>query len=188
MNREQWLTEIAQRMETLFKSKNYPLKPYRVTCGWPCRLGLSLRAPRIGECHPVVSSKGGVMEIFVSPRLDKPLDVAGVVVHELTHVAVGTEWSHGTRFKAAMKALGLVGKPTSAMPGEKLNETLQKHIDQLGAYPHAALEPVRTAAKSGSAVKLLCDCGCNFRMSRKWLEESGVPICGCGKPFNIVEK
>lgn len=39
---------------------------------------------------------------------------------------------------------------------------------------------------SGSRLlKVECGaCGCNVRMTRKWIETAGTPTCGCGNPMN----
>jgi len=29
-------------------------------------------------------------------------------------------------------------------------------------------------------LKVVCECGCVVRMTRKWLDEVGPPTCGCG--------
>lgn len=186
LNREGWLTELAKQVEPIFKG--LPIAAYRITCGWPCQNALSLRKRRIGECHGVQSSKGKVNELFISPTIDNPLEVAGVVCHELTHVVAGVEAAHKGKFVKLSKLIGLVkGKPTVAMPGERLNEKLEKIIKSLGKYPHQALLPVaRTKTKSSSVTKLVCSCGCFVTISNKWLEEVGPPTCACGNQMGVV--
>ena len=190
MNREQWLTEMAKEMEPLYKLKGYPLSGYRLTCSWPVQRAVSTKGRRLGECHAPVTSKSGVAEIYISPLLYDPLEVSGVVCHELIHAAVGVEAQHKGKFIAACKNLGLTkGKPTSAMPGDRLNDQLKKIIERLGPYPHAGVElKMREVKKSsGSGIKVKCGaCGCNFRMSPKWLNESGAPTCGCGELMSIT--
>src|SRR5262245_3291211 len=119
-NREGWLTEVASQVEPFFVG--FKLDPYRVTCGWPSRNGLGRRMRRVGECHGSKSSKAGIHEIFISPLLDKPLEVAGTLCHELAHAAAGIDAAHGKDFVKVCKHVGLTrGKPTSVMPGERLN-------------------------------------------------------------------
>jgi len=37
------------------------------------------------------------------------------------------------------------------------------------------------AKKQGCRLlKVVCECGCVVRMTRKWLDEVGPPTCGCG--------
>lgn len=178
--------EIAHQLDPLFKQRGYVQPPYRITCGWPCKNGLGRVSRTLGECHSLKSSKTGVGEIFISPCLDDPLKVAGVVSHELAHNAVGVAAGHKGKFVTCCKHLGITkGKPIHAMPGEKLSQTLQGFIDKIGAYPHSALEPVKKLVKASGQIKLICTCGCNFRISQKWLDESGIPLCGCGASMEI---
>ena len=132
-NREGWLTEVSRGMEYLFKG--FSLSKYRVTCGWPC-VGALSKARRVGECHGAKSSKDGVFELFISPVLDDPLEVAGTVCHELAHVAAGIDARHGSGFVKVCRHVGLTkGKPMSASPGPYLEERLGKLLLPLGPYP-----------------------------------------------------
>jgi hypothetical protein len=179
-NREQWLNDLAKQVEPIFRG--YKLDPYRLTCGWPCRRGLSNKQRVIGECHALESSAGGVHEIFISPTLDKPLEVAGVVCHEIAHVAAGIKAAHKGRFIQVCKHIGLTkNKPTSAAPGTELEERLQKILDRQGEYPHKALIPMaKVIIKPKSQFTLVCrECGCKVSISAKWLDEVGAPTCGC---------
>lgn len=187
MNREGWLTELAKKAEPLFKGFHLP--DYRVTCGWPSRNAMGNKSRRIGECHGAKSSKGGVFELFISPTIEKPLEVAGVLCHELAHVAAGIEAAHGKFFVRVCKTVGLTkGKPTQVMPGADLNDKLQKLIDPLGSYPHSAIVPVLKPVKPSSTLSLECPCGCRVSMGKKWANEVGYPVCACGKTFVIREK
>lgn len=186
-NREGWLTELARMCEPLFKG--YTLGKYRVTCGWPCVGGLSPKKRRIGECHSAKSSKDGTYELFISPVLDKPIDVAGTLVHEMAHIAAGIEAAHGKRFKVVANYVGLTkGRATEAGPGSLLTEKLGKLTAKLGAYPHSALIPAMKVKKAPSSLKLVCaDCGCVCVMSNKWITEAGTPTCGCGGPMVLED-
>ncbi len=149
---------------------------YRVTCGWPVTGGLA-RNRRVGECHSDKSSAGGVFEIFVSPTLAEPLEAAGIKA------------AHGKGFVKVCQHVGLVkGKPKSVMPGDRLNERLAIIISGLPAYPHQALTgtPKEKSAKGPTSLKLVCkECGCELRISFRWLEEAGPPVCGCGGELGV---
>jgi hypothetical protein len=179
-NREGWLTELARLVEPFYKV--FKLEPYRLTCGWPSRFALGKKSRRIGECHSHRSSKGGLFEIFISPVLDNPLDVAGTVCHEIAHVAAGIEAQHKGRFVEVCKHVGLTkGKPTEASPGKHLAERLNRIISKLGPYPHKALVPAFKVAKTSSSFTLVCAaCGCRVSISAKWLREAGPTTCACG--------
>lgn len=183
MNREAWLTEMAARAVPLC-FRDFTMPPYRVTCGWPCSGGLAAKSRRIGECHGAESSKSGHFEIFVSPVLDDPLDVAGTVCHELAHVVAGIEAAHGKEFVRVCRAAGLTaGKPRSVGPGPQLTERLRAITARLGPYPHAAIigERKEKEKKPPTSTSVECvECGCRMTISYNWLGRAGPPTCGCG--------
>lgn len=182
MNREQWLTEVAGRIVDLYRERGVTVGAHRLTCGWPCRNALGKRVRRIGECHAVESSKAGLSELFISPSIDDPLQVAGTICHELIHVAVGVKQEHNSVFVEACRKVGLTkGRPTQVMPGKRLEPVLSRIVEAVGPYPHAALEPVgiKKPKKDSPLVKLVCTCGCSFRVNSKWLVV-GMPACVCG--------
>jgi hypothetical protein len=156
--REEWLTQLSQMVLPVFKSWN--MAPFRVTCGWPC--------------------KG---EIFISPALDDPLDVAGTVCHEMAHVAAGIKAGHGQGYRKVCRSVDLTkGSPTNASPGPVLTDRLHRIVESLGDYPHMALVPVvKLVKRPKTAVTLAClNCGCRVRIALKWLDQAGPPMCGCG--------
>lgn len=181
--REEWLNELAKRVRPLFKG--FAMAPYRLTCGWPCRMALGRRRRAIGECHALESSKAGVHEIFISPLLDRPVEVGGVVCHELAHVAAGIKDGHGKGFVKVCKHVGLTkNRPTSAAPGKILEDRLVKMVETLGAYPHSAVVPHLKPAKPRTSVKLVCpNCQCVVTMGLRHLTAAGLPTCGCGTLF-----
>lgn len=181
LNREGWLTQLAHQIEPIFRGMKLP--SYRLTCGWPSRNALSHAKRRIGECHGQQVSSAGVFELFISPLLDKPGEVAGTVCHELTHVAAGIEAGHKGKFIKISKQIGLTkGKPTTAQPGKELAERLERIWERLGQYPHSAIIPVFSKAKPAtSRITLRCRCGCSVQISTDWVAKAGLPTCGCGK-------
>jgi len=182
MNREDWLTEVARRLEPMFRRKGYYSKAYRVTCGWPCTRAVSTSRRRVGECHPPERSDGNVYEVFVSPTVADSVEVAGIVCHELIHASVGVECGHEGAFRLACKHLEMKGKPTQAVPGGKMLAEVERIVRELGVYPHYKVEvPRRAAARQEPPVRLECaKCGCRVTISRKWLADAGHPTCGCG--------
>jgi hypothetical protein len=183
-NREAWLTELAARAEVFFRG--FDLGRYRLTCGWPSRGGLAKKARRVGECYAPECSRDGTHEIFVSPVLDDPQEVAGTVCHEMAHVAAGIPAGHGPVYKKVCRHVGLVGRPTNAMPGELLRERLAKIIDRVGPYPHSALTGVLKVKKPPTSFTLACGaCGCLVRISSRWLTTAGFPVCGCGESMAL---
>ncbi len=75
-NREGWLTELAAQVRPIFTG--FEIGPYRVSCGWPSERALGKKSRVIGQCFACRVSKGGIFEMFISPLLEKPIEVAGV--------------------------------------------------------------------------------------------------------------
>jgi hypothetical protein len=181
LNREAWLTEVTKFVHPLFSGWN--MGKYRVTCGWPCKNGLGKRVRRVGECHPSESSKGGVHEMFISPMVGDSIQAAGIVCHEMAHIAATVGSGHKGEYIKVCKHVGLTkNKPTQAAPGDKLEERLKKFIDiKIGIYPHEAMDPIlKEVEKKKTSVKLECECGCRVVMQLKWYQSVGAPTCACG--------
>lgn len=142
VNREAWLTELANAIERdIFE--NVVVPAYRISCGWPSRRAVGHKR-RLGECHSVMASKANVYEIFISPVLDNPITIAGVICHEMTHIVAGIWDGHGKHFRRICRYIGLDrGKPCSRMPGVELQSRLEQLVEevesQVGSYPHRAL-------------------------------------------------
>lgn len=190
-NREEWLTEVAKLIVPIFQVPEFP--KFRVTCGWPVSNGLANKKRTIGQCFGAESSGDGSFEIFISPLLDKPMDVAGTVAHELVHVVAGIEAGHKSKFVRFAKRIGLTnGKPTQASPGKQLEDTINgllvKH--KIPEYPHKAISPKGKVVDSSKAkdVTLTCtECQCKIRITFAWITKSGIPTCGCGGTMDTAQ-
>lgn len=186
-NREQWLAAAVAALTPLFVKQGYKVPKVRVSCGWPSSRGLSAKKPSIGECWDAKASTDKVHQIFISPRLKKPLDSFGVVptlVHEIAHAVVGLKEKHNRVFLKCVRAVGLTGKATATTGSKEFLAACKPLLKKLGDYPHAQLNPSYRPTKKQTTrlVKAECpDCGYNVRVTRKWLEESGAPLCPCNK-------
>ena len=159
----------------------------RVSVGWPSKRPLSWKQRAIGQCWPTIASRDHATEIFVSPYVDEPVEVAGVLVHELLHAAVGTNAKHGPAFKRACKAVGLEGKATATTPGDELAANLAHIVDVLGPYPHGSLDASVLPKQSTRLLKAECqDCGYVVRVTAKWAKVA-APICGCCETPMLIE-
>lgn len=184
MTREQWLNDMVTHLRPLFEAHGYTVpENVRITCGFPSQKATA-RSRRIGECWDSEASDGKVFEIFISPVLHETLIVAATVAHELVHATVGLHHSHRAPFAKCARAIGLEGKMTATVPGERFQTWFDtKH--QLGAYPHQKLNPGSRGKKQTTRmIKVACP-NCTdepyvVRMSRSTLE-LGLPSCGaCG--------
>lgn len=75
---------------------------------------------------------------------------------------------------------------TATHAGDKLKKALAQIARDLGAYPHAALNPNMRPTKKQSTrlLKMVCmKDGYTIRTTRKWIDELGAPTCACGREF-----
>jgi hypothetical protein len=177
-HRDAWLAAAAEHFKPDFEAYGYPLpERLRVTCGWPSKGALALKARRIGECWHPKASADRTVEIFISPFLADPVEVGATLVHELDHAAVGLECGHKGPFKWLALQLGLEGPMRSTQAGTHLTERLNVLCNQLGPYPHAALNGQLRKKQGTRLLKCECRmCGYTIRITKKWLKV-GLPIC-----------
>lgn len=183
MNREKWLTECVNKLRPDFDRAGFELpEKIRVSCSWPSKSGLAKKKKRIGEAWSAENSGDNSFEVFISPVLKAPVEVAATLVHELVHCAVGLSAKHRGPFVKCAKAMGLEGKMTATTAGEALTKRLGELTTEVGSYPHAELKHSNAPPKQGTRMlKVECvDCGCIVRMTQKWLDECGPPTCACG--------
>ena len=183
MLREEWLEKAIDLLRPDFDTIGTTLpEKIRVSCGFPSKSALSPTKRRIGECWGVESSEDSSYQVFISPVLKDSLEVAATLVHELVHCAVGIECKHRGKFPKVAKQIGLEGKMTETTAGEALIVRLKELIESLGEYPHARLvASSKPKTQTTRMLKVVCkECGCVVRMTRKWLDDAGLPTCGCG--------
>jgi len=187
--REEYLSLAVNELAmAVFAPVGYevPVARVRVSCGWP--VGSRGAAKSIlGQCFHPKASKAGNIEIFISPVTDCPEKAIGILAHELVHATVGNEAGHGPVFKACATAIGLTGKMTSAMPGDALAARIRVMIhEQLGAYPHAAVD-FNNRKKQGTRMILLrCPVtGYQVRATQKWIS-LGLPTSPAGYQMEVV--
>ncbi len=175
--RESWYMAAARMIEEqVFKPAGYiGLPKYRIGCG-----GTVIKSEKHGAfCFHCRNSGDGTCEIFISPRFDDRQKVLRFIIHELCHVIVGTDEGHKKSFIEVMRAVGMVRPWTKAMVSEGLNLVLLPMVDKLGFYPHAPLIIEKKPGQKGSRlIKVACPkCGYVARVTRKWLDEVGAPLC-----------
>lgn len=182
-NREAWLMEGVRMLTPLFEKLNKKIpNNLRASCGFPSKSPFGKHS-RIGECWNPLASSSKTNEIFISPIIYEPIEVLGVLVHEVVHSVVGTEHQHKGMFKVVARAIGLDGKLTATTVGERLKPELEKIHKALGDYPHSKLD--KTALdkekKPSSSVKIICsECEYKVMVSKKLVAEYGYPTCPCG--------
>jgi len=187
LNREAWLQAAVSELRPLFLGAGYTIPEIHVSVGWPSSGGLSRKKRTIGQCWSGSTSADNKPHIFISPLLDETggsQDTLATLVHELVHVAVGTEAKHGPKFKKAADKMMLQGKPTATEASEDLLARLKLIVEKLGEFPHAKLVPSEADKKKTQTTRMKkCECktcGYTIRLARKWAD-LGIPQCPVDK-------
>jgi hypothetical protein len=111
--REDWLAQAIAELRSVFSALNHPLPDnIRVACGFPSSNARSAKNRAVGEHWSARASADQHHEILISPVVDDPVRVLGILVHELAHASTDGD-GHKGRFPALVKALSLEGKPTA---------------------------------------------------------------------------
>lgn len=174
--REGWLLAAARELEATLKTAKAKMPAaWAVSCGFPSR------QKYIGECWDKVVSAGGRYEMFISPALEKPVDVLATLLHEMIHAAAGLECKHTGEFRRIARAVGLKGKLTAtyAEEGTELYTALAALGDKLGKYPHSAMTRRKKAAVKTPyfLLKLVSpnDPDYKFTIAPRLVEQYGMP-------------
>lgn len=179
--REEWLQSLVTILRPRLDSLGYGLPDLLISCGWPSTRALSAKRRRIGECWSHKATESGIIQIFISPVLSDPLEVAETVVHELGHASLGSDVGHKAPFKAFMKAVGLTGKATATVAGAELKDYLGKILPDLGAYPNSRLDKLERPTKKQTTRMRKAACSVDhepyiLRGSKETFSR-GIPVC-----------
>lgn len=194
--REQWLELAVLKLRPLFAEHDIELPRVRVSVGWPSRGGVGSKRKVIGQCWKTTVAGDGVSQLFISPVLPLPgtemVEVLGVLVHELIHAVDDCDSGHKGAFGKMARAMGLEGKLTATTVGADLAVRLGQIIDEIGTYPHSALNPFemekQRPKQSTRMLKLTCpNDGYIVRTTRRWLDDLGAPKCPCGMEMEEPE-
>ncbi len=201
--REAWLDALVGLMRPEFEAAGVELpETVKTSAGFPPRGGLAEKTRTRGCC---MYGTDGSAHVFLNPTEDLPVDIFGVLRHELVHAALGKDVEdHGPKFKALGLRLGLEGKPREMFPKLEVLDRFNSHmLPGLGWYPHIRLEPnMKKKKQTTRMLKIVCD-GCEtaqgslntslahdeyvLRGSKTQLER-GVPQCPvCELDMNMEE-
>mgnify|MGYP003632154265 CR=1 FL=1 len=190
VDRESWLNAGAVLIQAeVFTLAQIPAETwdalkYRITCGFPIGYrGSKSRKVVLGQAFDPSISADGTYEVCINMLLDIPLKVLEVLAHELGHVHAGIACGHRGEFRRVARAIGLTGPLTATVAGPALKATLEGIAEQLGKYPHAAIDPTLRKKQGTRLLKVACsDCGFIARVSGKWASRisemsSPCPVC-----------
>ena len=173
-NRETWLQQAVSILEPIFSEVGYGIPPLKVSCGFAAS-----SSPRttLGQCWPRERSGDMVNEIFISPKIEDPVDVLDTLVHEICHAIDDCQSGHGADFQGIAQVVGLEGPARMAHAGEALKVRLMTLSNKLGPYPHRALNFPPPRPSNASRNKAKCpQCGYEVTLLKKWADY-GAPIC-----------
>lgn len=189
MERQKWLESAQAHLRKHFRARGYEVPDAtRISIGWP--VGSHGGKKAIGQCWAQEASADAHSEIFISPELGPELGasplsqmeasilIVATLAHEDVHAVVGHEAGHKKPFRDAAVAIGLEGKMTATVPGDDFRAVAQELIAKIGTYPAGMLSRVMLKKTTTRLLKCECpDCGYVIRATRKWIEQSGPPVC-----------
>lgn len=190
--REAWLEAAVKELTKLFVKAGYEVPTVRVSVGWPG--GRGKKANVIGQCFSTKSADDSVSQIFVSPTVSDPLAAVVVIAHEMIHAIDDCESGHKKKFIEIAKAIGFTPKWTVATTDtitDTFKEKLEKVVEKLGTYPHAAIKPTeRPIVQKTYMLKVVCQEDPEFfvRMTKGKMEDFGTPICPCHNEEMVEEE
>jgi len=182
VNREEWLHQGYKLLAVeVFKRVNVEVPAdVKISCSFPSVKGLSAKSARIGECWAREASTAKVNEIFISPKVDNPVEVLDILAHELIHATDNCKSGHRGFFAKTAKLIGLEGKMTSTHAGEVLKEKLQSIVKKIGEYPHAKIDYTHMKKQTTRMLKVACTrCGFSYRTSKKNIDSMEDKTCNC---------
>lgn len=174
--REAWLLAATEKLKPLFKQHGHDIPELRVSVGFP---GLRSAKKAIGQYWHAEACLDAVPQIFISPVLSSPIRALDVLVHELVHACTPGHGHKGAFAKLA-RAIGLQGKLTATVAGPELEKHLANLVVELGDYPHAGITLTDRKKQTTRLNKAECQsCGYTVRVTAKWLDSVGAPLCPC---------
>lgn len=180
LTREAWLELLVAALRPLIEPFERPFRPVAVSVGWPSSGGLSKKARKVGQCW-VPTTTDATANIYISPLLSDPVQVAAVLLHELIHSILPQEVDHKGDFKTIHRAVGFVEKATGSTPGEELGVKLSTLLASLPPMPHYEVQLVERekAPHVNRQLKLTCPLHPSYivRASRKIIG-TAPPLCG----------
>lgn len=184
--RQNWLEAAKKTIAAGFVSMGYEVPAnIRVSIGIPKQRG---KGKAIGQCWAATCTSDNHFEIFVSPVLQTSHEVFGTLVHEMVHAVVGLAAGHKGEFKTCALKMGLEGKMTSTTMGSQLTGFCDWFTNYNGHYPAGGLIMQTVKKQATYLLKCECpDCGYTARVTQKWIEVAGAPVCPCNnEPMEVV--
>lgn len=175
ITRDEWLHAVASAMRPWFADLDFPVPEIEIRSGFP---STGSRGGNTAESWAQEDDASFV--VFVRPDRSDPVEVAGAIAHQMCKIACGAKDTHGHLFRHLAISIGLKGRKTEAKPGTLFVKLLTPILKQVGELPSPEMEPAvqQPAKQTTRQIKVTClKCGYVARVSRKWLEKVGPPLC-----------
>ncbi|MGB3539101.1 MAG: transcription elongation protein SprT [Mesorhizobium sp.] len=188
-SREAWLRSATNELRPIFAKLGLTIpEAIRFSIAFTSQ---GKKAKVAGEVWPASATDDGHCELIVRADFADPMDVLGILVHQLVHASLPPEAKHGKLFRDAALRLGLEGPMRNALPGAALRERLNELAASLGPLPHARLNfdkvtlsgieiadrPRKQTTRMLKAECLAKGCGYTVRVAARWLADLGAPHC-----------
>jgi hypothetical protein len=132
--RDMWLGAATSELRIYFDTYGYILPTnmrFAVTVALTPK---GKRSRARSECrHP--TSSNPFYRIIIRPDVDDPIDVLGLLVHELVHALLPPEAKHGKAFRNIALPIGLEVKRRETVPVPHLRRRLEAIAHIIGAFP-----------------------------------------------------
>ena len=100
MTREERLKKAVRSMRPLLRKADIKMR-----AKWQVSVSLASSRSAIGQCwYEMASASGKTANIFVCPTVGDPVDVLGVLLHEMIHAALPHGVHHGPKFARLPRA------------------------------------------------------------------------------------
>lgn len=181
MTREEWLTQAVDLYRPYFEAEGHTIPDeIKISVGW----SKGAKKGTLGTCWASTSSEDKKSShIFITPEVRDEFTVLAILAHELVHAVDDCSSQHKGAFIRIAKSIGLLPKWTATTAGPDLIVQIDKMGELLPLYPHVKLVPgTKIAKQTTRMIKVQCyEDEYTVRMTRKWLDEMGAPVCPCGR-------
>ena len=186
---EEWLTAAGDTLRpAIAQALGIQIPVPRYTVGFPAQ---GRKSNTLGETYPMSASRDGVNEIIIRITLTDPVEILGVLAHELIHVAMDCRYGHGKRFTAHFNRFGFIGSPVGHTMSPDLRIKMAGLASALGEYPRreGLNEAAVNSKQTTRMLKATCQtCGMVYRTTQKWIDLAAHINCGdrsCAGPVII---
>ena len=158
-----------------------------ITVGFPSRKGKKGSNHTIGECCYRFKGEGEAHLISLHPELlsAEPTRILDVLLHEAIHASLPVGSGHKAKFRAAMREVGLEGKPTATVAGEVLMGRLNTILTELGSIPAGTLASVEDGRKKQTTRMRKYECSCG-QIVRAATDDLNATCGECKQDFELA--